>query len=101
MGIVAPMVMDADEALRHGVVSRVVAPDELDAVTLDIARTIANLPPLAVNAWRQGLLDLSTPPVATALHAELFAQMVVYKSEDFAEFKLARAEGRPPHYRNT
>jgi enoyl-CoA hydratase len=94
-------VMDADEALRHGIVSRVVPRDELDAVTLDVARTIAGLPPLAVKAWRQGLLDLSTPPVAAALHSELLAQMLVYKSDDFAEFKQARAEDRPPRYRNT
>lgn len=94
-------VMDADEALRHGVVSRVVPRDELDDAALEVARTIASHPPLAVHAWRQGMLDLATPTITTALHAELTAQMLVYKSDDFAEFKQARSEGRPPQYRNT
>jgi enoyl-CoA hydratase/carnithine racemase len=94
-------VMDADEALRHGVVSRVVPREALDQVALEVARTIASHPPLAVRAWRQGLQDLATPMVAGALHAELLAQMLVYKSDDFAEFKRARAEERPPDYRDT
>jgi enoyl-CoA hydratase/carnithine racemase len=94
-------VMDAEEALRHGIVSRVVPRDELDAVALDVARTIAQLPPLAVRAWRDGLSQLATPAVSNALHAELLAQMLVYKSEDFAEFKTARAENRSPVYRDT
>jgi enoyl-CoA hydratase/carnithine racemase len=94
-------VMDAEEALRHGIVSRVVPREELDVVAHEAARAIAQLPPLAVQAWRQGLLDLATPPVTTALHAELLAQMLVYTSEDFAEFKAARAEQREPRYRTT
>jgi enoyl-CoA hydratase/carnithine racemase len=94
-------VMDAEEALRHGIVSRVVPRDELDAVSLEVARQITTLPPLAVRAWRQCLDDLATPPVAAALHQELLAQMLVYTSEDFAEFKRARAENRTPNYRIT
>jgi enoyl-CoA hydratase/carnithine racemase len=94
-------VMDAQEALRLGIVSRVLPIDELDAAAHEAARAISALPPLAVKAWRQGLLDLATPPITNALHAELLAQMLVYKSEDFAEFKKARAEERPPVYRTT
>jgi len=75
--------------------------DQLDEVALEAARTIASHPPLAVHAWRQGLLDLATPTVTNALHGELLAQMLVYKSDDFAEFKQARAEQRSPEYRNT
>jgi enoyl-CoA hydratase/carnithine racemase len=94
-------VMDADEALRLGIVSRVVPRDELDAVALEIARHIASLPPLAVRAWRNCLQDIATPTISAALHSELLAQMLVYKSDDFAEFKKARAEERPPVYRTT
>lgn len=94
-------VMDAEEAYRHGIVSRIVARDQLDATAMEIAQTIAALPPLAVRMWRQNLENLATPMVAQSLHDELAAQMVVYKSEDFAEFKKARAEGRPPQFRIT
>ena len=44
-------------------------------------------PPLAVRAWRQNLLDMSMPLVTKSLHDELSAQMLIYKSDDFAEFK--------------
>ena len=62
---------------------------------------IAAAPPLAVRAWRQNLLDMSMPLVTKSLHDELSAQMLIYKSDDFAEFKRARAEGRSPVYRTT
>lgn len=94
-------VMDVEEAFRHGIVSRVVPRDDLDTVTMDVAKAIAKLPPLAVRAWRQSLNDIATPLVTKSLHDELAQQMLVYKSEDFAEFKKARAEGREPQYRTT
>ncbi len=94
-------VLDAEEALRHGIVSRVVSRDELDDQALEAATTISKMSPLAVRAWRQNLLDIATPPITKALHDELLAQMLVYTSEDFAEFRRARAEARPPEYRLT
>lgn len=94
-------VMDADEAFRHGIVSRVVARDELDNVAMEVATSIASLAPLAVRAWRQNLNDLGMPMITRSLHDEFAGQMVVYKSDDFAEFKLARAESRDPNYRIT
>jgi enoyl-CoA hydratase/carnithine racemase len=94
-------VLDAEEALRHGIVSRIVGRDELDDRALEITHTIAALPPLAVRAWRQNLNDMSVPPVARSIHHELLGQMLVYQSEDFAEFKAARAEDRVPKYRIT
>ena len=93
--------LDADEALRHGIVSRLVDREQLDAEAMAIATSIAAAPPLAVRAWRQNLLDMSVPLVTKSLHDELSAQMLIYKSDDFAEFKKARAEGRPPVYRTT
>lgn len=94
-------VLDAEEALRHGIVSRIVPREELDDVALEAARTIASLPPLAVRAWRRNLDDLGVPQVARSIHDELLAQMLVYQSEDFAELKRARAEDRAPVYRIT
>jgi enoyl-CoA hydratase/carnithine racemase len=99
--VLTARVMDADEALRHGIVSRVVPRADLDSVALDVARTIASLPPLAVRAWRQNINDMATPLVTKSLHDELTGQMLVFRSDDFAEFKRARAEERPPRYRTT
>jgi enoyl-CoA hydratase len=99
--VLTTRVLTAEEALHHGVVSRVVARQELDDEALQVARTIAAMPPLAVRAWRQNLLDISTPTVRKAIHDELLGQMLVYTSEDFQEFRTARAEDRPPEYRIT
>jgi enoyl-CoA hydratase/carnithine racemase len=99
--VLTARVMAADEALRHGIVSRVVPRADLDSVALDVARTIASLPPLAVRAWRQNINDMATPLVTKSLHDELTGQMLVFRSDDFAEFKRARAEERPPRYRTT
>ena len=94
--VLTSRVLDADEALRHGIVSRVVTREALDDEAMQVATTIAAMPPLAVRAWRRNLLDMATPLVTKSLHDELLAQMLVYTSEDFAEFKRARAERRPP-----
>lgn len=99
--VLTTRVLTAEEALRHGVVSRVVPRAELDDEALQAARAIAAMPPLAVRAWRQNLLDISTPTVRKAIHDELLGQMLVYGSEDFQEFRAARAEERPPNYRIT
>jgi len=99
--VLTTRVLTADEALRHGVVSRVVPREALDDEALQAARVIAAMPPLAVRAWRQNLLDIATPTVRKAIHDELLGQMLVYGSEDFQEFRTARAEDRPPNYRVT
>jgi enoyl-CoA hydratase/carnithine racemase len=70
-------VMDAEEALRHGVVSRVVPPDELDDAALEMARLIAGRSPLAVRMARQVLQTLASPAVESSMHEEWLAQTVV------------------------
>jgi enoyl-CoA hydratase/carnithine racemase len=94
-------VMDSAEALRHGVVSRVVPREDLDDQALAIAVAVAKQPPLAVRMHREVLGSLGTAQVASSLREELLAQMLVYQSADFAELKAARAEGREPRYRGT
>jgi enoyl-CoA hydratase/carnithine racemase len=70
-------VMSADEAMHHGIVSRVVAPDELDDAALEIARTIAARSPLAVKMTREILSSLARPEVDASMRREWLAQSVV------------------------
>ena len=56
-------VMDAQEALRHGVVSRVVPDAKLDETCLAIAREIAAMPAFAVKMFRRSLSRMANPPV--------------------------------------
>jgi len=91
--------MGAEEALRHGVVSRVVPDAELDDTALEIAHAIAKAPPFTVRMFRRTLDRLATPLVDASMQEEAVAQAMVFASEDYAEMKRARAEGREPVYR--
>ena len=76
-------VMEADEALRHGIVSRVVPRDELDTAVLEMARTIASRPRLAVELAKGTIQRLATPAVLDTLDRELLAQSTVMASPEF------------------
>jgi enoyl-CoA hydratase/carnithine racemase len=93
-------VLSAEEALGHGVVSRVVADDtELDVVTMEIAHTIAQAPAFTVKMARRTLFSLGASEVQRSIAEEAVAQSMVFASSDYAEMKTARAEGREPVYR--
>jgi enoyl-CoA hydratase/carnithine racemase len=92
-------VIDADEALRHGIVSRVVSAGDLDTVALEIAGEIASRSPLAVQMTRGVLGSLATKEVEGGMHEELLAQTMLFGSEDYQELKAAKAEGREPKFR--
>ncbi|MCZ6782829.1 MAG: enoyl-CoA hydratase/isomerase family protein [Proteobacteria bacterium] len=92
-------VMDAEEALRHGVVSRVVPDDVLDETVLEIAHTIAKAPAFTVKMFRRSLSRLVDPAVKASIQEEAVTQSMVFASEDYAEMKAARAEQREPKYR--
>jgi enoyl-CoA hydratase/carnithine racemase len=91
--------LDADEALRYGVVSRVVPLDELDTVVREMADKIATAPPLTVKLARRVISNLASPEVRASMEEELLAQTVLTTSHDFGEFKAARADEREPDYR--
>jgi enoyl-CoA hydratase/carnithine racemase len=91
-------VMHADEALRHGVVSRVVAPDELDDTVRQMAEHIASLPAVAVKLAKTIIRRLALPEIRASMGDEMIYQTFLNRSDDFAEFKASRAEERPPNY---
>jgi enoyl-CoA hydratase/carnithine racemase len=92
-------VMDAEEALRHGIVSRVVPDEKLDETCLEIAHQIARAPAFTVRMFRRTLGRLADPSVLRSLEEEALTQSLVFASRDYAEMKAARREGREPTYR--
>jgi enoyl-CoA hydratase/carnithine racemase len=102
-GVAADMVltgrtMDAAEAHAHGVVSRVVPRDELDATVREMAERIAAAPAVTIKVARRVLGHLAEPAIRTSMAEELIGQTFVNRSDDYAELRAARAEGREPRY---
>jgi len=91
-------VMTAEEALGHGIVSRVVTPESLDETAWEMATKIAASPKVTVKMARRVLRHLSEPAVRSSMEDELIYQTFINKSADFAEFRAASADGREPRY---
>jgi enoyl-CoA hydratase/carnithine racemase len=90
--------MDAAEAYAHGIVSRVVPGDALDATVREIAEKIAAAPYVTVRMARRVIRNLGAPQVRASMAEELITQTFINGSGDYAEFRAARAEGRTPLY---
>ena len=102
-GVVSDMVltgraMDAAEALRHGVVSRVVPTEDLDATAREMAEKIAAAPAVTVKLARRVVRHLSEPTLRSSMDDELIYQTFISRSDDMAEMRAAKAEDRPPTY---
>lgn len=84
-GLVSDMVLTgreltADEALAHGVVSRVVPRDELDVTARSMADAIAAAPRAAVDTARRVIAHLTRPTVRASMEDELIYQTYVVRS---------------------
>ncbi len=90
--------MDAAEAYAHGVVSRVVPLEELDPVAMEMAGKIAAAPTVTVKMARRVIKHLAEQAVRASMAEELIGQTYISRSDDMAELRAARAEGRDPDY---
>jgi enoyl-CoA hydratase len=102
-GIVTDMVLtgrvlSAEEALAHGVVSRVVGPEDLDATVREMAEQIAAAPAVTVKMAREVVRHLSVPAVRASMTDEMIYQTFISRSDDMGELRAARAEDRTPRY---
>ena len=92
-------VIDAAEALRLGLVSRVVAPEELMPTVHELARKIAAGPPVAIRLAKRALQRNAESDLRSALEFETFAQNLCFETEDAREGIRAFVEKRPPVFR--
>jgi enoyl-CoA hydratase len=93
------MRIDAAEALRIGLVDRVVADADLWNATLEIARTIAGNAPLAVQAARITIAQILKDPDQRDMAAIKAIGTACMDSEDFREGRRAFMEKRKPHFK--
>jgi enoyl-CoA hydratase/carnithine racemase len=88
--------VDAAEAYRMGLVSKVVAPDELEAAARKLAQTIAARPPIAAQSAKANLLAVRSMGREAAIQYEREMQAICMGTQDAAEGRRAFAEKRPP-----
>jgi enoyl-CoA hydratase len=89
----------AEEALRLGLVNRVVEPAELRPTVEAFARRLARNGPLSLQAIKRTALETSGLPLADAFAIEAQHSAGVMRSEDAREGPRAFAEKREPVYR--
>jgi enoyl-CoA hydratase/carnithine racemase len=89
----------ADEALRIGLVNRVVPAGSLESTVFELARTIAANAPLSVAASKQAIDQVLLDPGARDLAALADATAACFDSEDFREGRAAFLEKRPPVFK--
>jgi 2-(1,2-epoxy-1,2-dihydrophenyl)acetyl-CoA isomerase len=92
-------VIDAAEALRIGIVSRVVSPEALMPVALDLARKIAEGPPIAIRLAKRAIYRNAESDLRSALEFETFAQNACFETEDAREGIRAFVDKRAPVFR--
>ncbi|HEX3827121.1 MAG TPA: enoyl-CoA hydratase-related protein [Sporichthyaceae bacterium] len=90
--------VDAANALRIGLVNRVLPQAELLPAALELAATIASRGPLAVQAARRAVLDGLGMPLSEGMAMEYASFLEVMRTDDAAEGPRAFAEKRPPVY---
>lgn len=90
--------LDAGEALRIGLVSRVVPDEALLSTARDMAARLAASAPQAVAATKRLLAEAWTTDLEGALAAERVAQGALGASRDHGEGLAAFREKRPPQF---
>jgi 2-(1,2-epoxy-1,2-dihydrophenyl)acetyl-CoA isomerase len=90
--------IDADNALRLGIVSQVVAPEALMITVQELARKIAAGPPIAIRLAKRALYRSQDSDLRSALEFETYAQNICRDTEDAREGIRAFVEKRAPSF---
>jgi enoyl-CoA hydratase/carnithine racemase len=93
------LIIDAQEALRLGLVDHVVPMSRLMSMCEEIAVEICKSAPLAVQAIKQAALRGLDLPLADGLKLERELFKSLQKTEDAREGARAFAEKRPPQWK--
>jgi 2-(1,2-epoxy-1,2-dihydrophenyl)acetyl-CoA isomerase len=90
--------IDAAEALRLGIVNRVVPPAQLESEVRALAQKIAQGPAVAIRAVKRILFGRDQEELTALLNLEVEHQMKCFSSEDCGEGIRAFFEKRAPRF---
>ena len=88
--------VDAEEALKLGLVNRVVPDDQLHEATMELARSLANGPSIALSLMKRNLNCAESGGLAELLDIEAVHQVQTGRTEDHREAAKAFVEKRSP-----
>ena len=88
----------ADDALRMGIVNRVVAPEQLEPAVLELAGAIASNAPLTIRALKAAITETQRDPGDRDLAMVEEFVSACFASEDYIEGRRAFAEKRQPEF---
>jgi len=91
--------IDAEEALRLGLVNQVVPPEELESRTMALANRIADLSPVALAMAKKSVKNAARKDLTCGLEAESDLFALCFASEDKEEGVRAFLEKRKPVFR--
>lgn len=89
----------AEEALRLGLVNRVVPAEALAGTTLEVARRLAAAPTRALGLTKRAFRAAFEHDLATQLELEAALQRKAGRTADFREGLMAFAQKRPPAFK--
>ncbi len=92
-------VLSAEEALRYGMVNRVVPVERYLEEAMTLASEIANRAPLAVRLAKEAMLNAFEAPLSDGLVAERRAFLLLFATQDQKEGMAAFIEKRPPEWK--
>ncbi|MGH7920027.1 MAG: enoyl-CoA hydratase/isomerase family protein, partial [Candidatus Dormibacteraceae bacterium] len=90
--------MGAEEALQCGLVYRVVAPEALEAASLELAEEFCSRSPLALATLKSTLNHGMETDLRAAIEIERKAYAMLRSSRDYEEGVRSFFEKRPPSY---
>jgi 2-(1,2-epoxy-1,2-dihydrophenyl)acetyl-CoA isomerase len=88
--------VEADEALSLGLVNRVVSDEKLATVTMELARSLAHGPSIALSLMKSNLNCAESGGLAELLDIEAVHQVQTGRTEDHREAAKAFVEKRTP-----
>ncbi len=91
--------IDAATADRYGLVSELVADDELDQAVERLARRLADGPTLAFAQTKSLITRELDMPLGASVELDAMTQALLMTTEDHAEFHASFNERRPPQWK--
>jgi enoyl-CoA hydratase/carnithine racemase len=90
--------IDAEEAMRLGIVNQVVAPEELESATLELAQRLRAAPPIALAGAKHAVYMSQAAELEEMLRYETEVQLRCFESDDAHEGVQAFLEKREPKF---